>query len=256
MPKLHEILAVEGDLAGTAKKLLDETRDTFAKKPTHFLASVEKTSYFDEVKAENLNKTEHSAMTTTVGDKLAYIAPALARYYDVYAAKESTNQTATADVVLPSGATFLKAIPATVLLGMETKLKELRAVYEAIPTLAPGVSWKADPDAGYGVYKAEHAEQRFVTEKSLVPVVMAPATDKHPAQVQAVTQDLPVAKKEIFAQSGMLSPADKSDALGRIDTLIRSVKEARQRANAAEAVKVTAFGSAIMDFINGDLVDA
>lgn len=253
MGKLHEILAVEGDLAGTAKKLSEEAQNTFGKKPTHFLSDTKVTTYFDDNKSQ-LNTTVQTAMVETVGGKLGYLAPALARYYDVYATKEATNQIAVADVVLPGGQTFLKAVPATVLLGMETKLKELRGVYEAIPTLQPGILWEADPTSGHGVYRSKNPESRFVTEKIMSAVVLAEATKEHKAQVKEVVNDVPVARSEITHQSGMISPADKSDVLSRIDVLIRATKEARQRANSVEVVKVDGLGVTILDYINGDLV--
>lgn len=253
MPKLHEVLAVEGDLAGTAKKLSDEARDTFAKKPTHFLSDTAVTTYFDDSKSQ-LNTTVQTAMVTTVADKLDYLAPALSRYYDVYVAKETTNQKAVADVVFPDGTTFFANVPATVLLGFETKLKELRSVYEAIPTLQPGIIWEPDTATGAGVYKSKNPETRFVTEKITSAVELSPATKEHKAQVEKVVNDVPVAKREITHQSGMLSPHDKSEVLGRIDVLIRAFKEARQRANSTEVETVKGFGKTLTDFINGDLI--
>lgn len=252
MGKMHELLAVEGDLAGTAKKLAEEARDTFAKKPTHFQSTVRVVTYFDEQKSQ-LNKTEQTAMTETVGGKLDYLAPALARYYDVYAAKEATNQTAVADVVI-DGVPLLTAVPATVLLGMETKLKELRTVYEAIPTLQPGVIWEVDAEAAGHVYRTKNPSIAFVTEKITSAVELSPATKEHKAQVKEVVNDVPVARQEVTHRSGMITPGDKSLVLGRIDTLIRATKEARQRANSVEAVKVDNFGKTILGFINGGLI--
>lgn len=253
MPKLHEALAVEGDLAGTAKKLSDEARDTFAKKPTHFLSDTTVTTYFDDNKSQ-LNTTTQTAMVTTVSDKLDYLAPALARYFNVYVTKETTNQIAVADVTLPDGTVFLSAVPATVLLGFETKLKEMRSVYEALPTLQPGVIWEPAAELGKGVYKSKNPDSRFVTEKITTAVVLAEATKEHKAQVKEVVNDVPVARREITHQSGMLSPSDKSDVLGRIDILIRAFKEARQRANSTEIVPTRGFGETLLTYINGDLV--
>lgn len=249
MGKLHEILAVEGDLAGTAKKIMDEARATFDKKPDHFQSATSRTTYFDESQ-QNLNTVESKAMVTTVDEKLDYIAPVISRYYDAYVAKESTNQVATADIIV-GGSVFFTSVPATVLLGMETKLKELRSVYEAIPTLAPGIFWEKDPEAGEGVYRSRDAETRFVTKNTLVPVELSPATKEHKAQVQAVSQDIPVAKREVTQQSGMLSPGEKSDLLERVDILIRAVKVARQKANSVDALDRDGFGAAIFKFING-----
>ena len=48
----------------------------------------------------------------------------------------------------------------------------------------------------------------------------------------------------------MISPAEKSALLGRIDKLIQATKKARQQANAAEVVN-REIGRKIMDYING-----
>lgn len=248
MGKLHEVLAVEGDLAGTAKKIMDEARSTFSGKHNLFLGASAKTTYFDAAQ-ENLNTTESSALGSTVQEKLDYVAPIVSRYWDAYFVKEATNQIAKADVEV-NGKVLWAAVPATVLLGMESKLKELRTVYEAIPTLAPGVFWENDPDARDGVYRSRDAETRFITKNTIVPVELSPATKEHKAQVQAIPQDIPVAKREIMHQSGMLSPGDKSDLLERIDILIRAVKTARQKANSADALDKAGFGAAVFNFIH------
>lgn len=249
MGKLHEVLAVEGDLAGTAKKIMDEARATFDKKPDHFLASTTKTTFFAEDQA-NLNTTESKAMVTTVADKLDYIGPVISRYWDTYFAKEATNQVAKADIVV-NGKALWAEVPATVLLGMESKLKELRSVYEAIPTLAPGIFWEGDPEAGPDVYRSRDPETRFINKRTLTPVELSPATKEHKAQVQAVEVDVAVARREITQQSGMLSPAEKSDLLERVDVLIRAVKTARQKANSVDALDQNGFGAAIFNFIHG-----
>lgn len=248
MGKLHEVLAVEGDLAGTAKKIMDEARATFSGKHNLFLGATQTDTYFDESQA-NLNTVASTALGTTVQEKLDYVAPVVSRYWDAYFTKEATNQVATADVVVNGKALWAK-VPATVLLGMESKLKELRSIYEVIPTLAPGVFWEVDPDARGGVYRSRDLEKRFITKNSIVPVELSPATKEHKAQVQAIPQDIPVAKREIMHQSGMLSPGDKSDLLERIDVLIRAVKTARQKANSVEAIDQAGFGKAVFDFIH------
>lgn len=248
MGKLHEVLAVEGDLAGTSKKILDETRNTFGKKPTHFQGDTQVTAYFAEDQS-HLNATTQTAMVTTVIAKLEYMGPVVAKYWDAYVSKEASNQIAKADVLL-DGKVFLTNVPATVLLGMETKLKELRTVYEEIPTLQPGVFWEKAPEMGDGVYRAKNPEERIITAKTVVPIELSPATKEHKAQVQVLNSDVPVAKRVITNTSGMLSPSEKSDLLERTDNLIRAVKEARQRANTVEAVVQKGFGDTIFGYLH------
>lgn len=253
MPKLHEILAVESGLQTAAKKINEETIKTFGKKDEHFVETVTQVVHFDEENTK-LDTNETKAMVTTVFDKLLYTTQPNVRALDAYLQKEATNQIAKADVVIDDKV-IAADVPATVLLGLETKLTELRLVYEAIPTLAPGPTWKLDASKRKegGVYRSELPDVTFRTKKTVKPIIMAPATEHHPAQVQAVNEDVPIAKITKQHWSGMISPAEKSDLLERIDMLLRAIKKARQRANAATVVK-RAIGKDLFAFIHGGIV--
>ena len=253
MAKLHEVLAVESGLQTAAKKINEETIRTFGKKDEHFVETTRIVSHFAE-EDQKLDTVENKTMVTTVFDKLLYNANPNIRAFDAYLQKEATNQKANADIVVDD-LTLASNVPATVLLGLETKLAELRAVYEAIPTLAPGRSWQVDLSvrAEGGVYKAIDSDLTFRTKRIMKPLVMSPATEHHPAQVQALQEDVAIAKITTSHRSGMITPAQKSDLLERIDKLLRAVKRARQRANAAEVEK-RQIGSALFNFIHGGIV--
>jgi hypothetical protein len=253
--RLHEILAVSGDLATTAKKVNDEAIGTFSKKPDLFLRSVTSVEHLSDDE-RNQDTTDTKEMTTTVFEKLNYIVRANVRALDVYMQKEATNQKAHADIVVNDGendVTIAKDVPATVLLGLETKLAELRSVYESIPTLAPGPSWQADPAQRHGAYKSEHPDVRFRTRKTMRAFQLSPATQHHPAQVQAINEDVPIAKIIVQTWSGMITSAQKSDLLDRIDRLIRATKRARQRANMQDVEKVS-LGDALFKHIHSGIV--
>lgn len=249
-PKLHELIAVEGELEGTAKKIIDEASVTFSKKPDHFLSmrrEVRMLSDAPEAIAENT--VEMTALTTTVGDKLDYVGSHLIRYWDAVLQKETTNGHAKADLVV-DGTVVGKDLPATFLLGMENRLKAVRAMYEDIPTLAPGKTWIPDEtNALKGVFLVRDDDVRVRTKKLAKPVVLYQATKEHPAQVKEVVEDVPVGHVTVRNWSSMISPADKSDMLGRIDKLIRACKKARQRANSTEVVRMTV-GKVLIDFVN------
>lgn len=249
--KLHEVLAVESGLQTTAKKINEETIKTFGKKDEHFIETVKSVSHFAE-DDQKLDTSESKAMVTTVAEKLAYNAGPNIKALDAYLQKEATNQKAHADVVVDD-VTLAAGVPATVLLGLETKLSELRAVYDAIPTLAPGPTWELDPSRKAGVYKSSHPDTTFRTKRNIRPIELSPATQHHPAQVQAVQEDVPVAKITTQTWSGMMTPANKSELLSRLDKLIRAVKRARQRANNTEVEK-GAIGKKLFDYIHSGIV--
>lgn len=246
MSKLHELLAVEGDLEGIYKKILDETAQTFTKKVDRFFGTVRTMEWFEE--GNPPVPSEHQALTTTVKDKLGYQKNAVIRYFDALLQKERTNQDAKADIVI-DGAVIASGLPATFLLGLESRLKRVREVYDKIPTLPPNIKWEKDITKGDDIYSRAHPEEQLKTEKIFKVQVLYDATKEHPAQVEKIpeTKNVGVYKKEIW--TGLLSPADKSVLLGKIDKLIQAVKKARQRANTTEVVKTT-IGKELFTYIN------
>jgi len=246
MPKLHELLAVEGDLEGTYKKVLEEAKVTFSKKPAHFFGRHKKLEMFDENAPEAPD--EFQEMGTTVHDNLVYVADHIIRYFDAVLQKEKTNQAATGDIIV-DGVVIAEGLPATFLLGLETRLKMIRAMYEATPTLPPGLKWLPDPNRGEHVFVMANPEEKFKTAKTFKHKVLYDATDKHPAQIEKWEEVENVGKYSTETWSGMISVAEKSILLGRIDKLIRAVKKGRQRANTQEVVEMNV-GKKFFDFIH------
>lgn len=251
MGKLHQIIAVEADIHTVAKKVTEEAIGTFSKRADHFLEKVTSLKMFSETD-KNLEKTDVKAMQTTVGDKLSYVAEKVTKYWDVLFQKEEANQRAKADLVV-NGEVLIKDAPCTFLLAMENRLKDLRNMYEAIPTLAPGPVWELDPTKGKGVYRQRDADVRMKTEKQLMHKVLVPATDKHPAQIEKWTADVAVGRYVEDVWSAMLTPTQKSDLLGRVDTLIQACKKARQSANETLTTDQTV-AAKLFDFIHKGVV--
>jgi hypothetical protein len=252
MTKLYEILAVVGDLQTVSKKVGEETTGTFNKKNELFIGTVTETKHFSEADSV-LDTTEEKTLVTTVFEKLKYQVRANVRALDAYFQKECANQKAKADIDV-DGVIIAKDVPATALLGLETKLAELRAVYLAIPTLAPGPEWEIDSEQRPGVYKSRHPETRFRTRKTMRAFELSKATEHHPAQVQAITEDTAIAKITVQTWSGMISSGQKSQLLDRIDGLIRAVKKARQRANAEIVDPTRKIGDALFEHIHAGIV--
>lgn len=249
---LHEILAVEADAQGTATKILAETAHTFREKGQHFTALHRTLSLLtgDEATNEALEKAEeqHLAMVSTVHEKLAYTLAQVMPFYDVVLQKEATNQEAKADLVTSNGTVIGKDLPATFLLGMEAKLKALRTIYEAVPTLPPGIKWEKDESQGKGIYKMSSPEVRTKTAKTFQHKVLVAPTDKHPAQIEKWEETITIGTYTKDAWSSALTPTEKSDLLARIDDLIQSTKQARQRANSTPVRKIN-IGAALTKFL-------
>lgn len=252
---LHQLLAVEADLEGRARNIMNETRKVFKDKPALFQGFIRTYTPFDADDTIDYPK-EQQALTSTVDQKLEYVGKTVAKYYDALLQKEATNQIAVADLVI-NGKVIATDLPATFLLGMESRLKNIREVYNKIPTLAIGTEWKLDEAKGTGVWTIANPEEAMKTQRTIKSKVLYEAKfpqegeggQSIPAVIDKWEEVENIGKFTRVVWSGMITPARKSELLDRIDLIIREVKKARQRANATEVVKKH-IGSDLMDFIN------
>lgn len=247
-PKLHELLAVESDADGVAKKVSAEAKATFAKRTDHFMGQTRTLESLVDSNEDMSVYASQQELTTTVADKLKYLEMQLAKYWDVVYKKEYANGEARADIRV-GDQIIATDVPATFLLGLEKKLQAYREVCTIIPTLQPGVKWVLDPSQGDNIWKMETAEKKFKTEKEPNFRVLYEATDHHPAQIDKwdATKNVGVYTRNVW--SGMLSTSEKSELLGRIDDLLGAVKQARRRANGVE-VTAGRIAKQLFDFIH------
>ena len=246
--KLHEILAVEGDRDEMARKVTAEAINTFLKKADHFQGHTKTLEFFEDERNENEGgPQEENLLVTTVDEKLKYALGSVAKYYDVVLQKDLTNQIAKADLII-DGKALAEGLPATFLLGLEKKLVKVRDLLSSIPTLSPGSKWIKDTEAGEGVFCLDKPQETFKTEKELRYKVLVEPTKEHRAEIEKWNEMKNVGKYSTMQQSGMISPAEKSSRMTRVDSLIRAAKEARMRANTAEVVSET-IGDKLNDFI-------
>lgn len=168
--------------------------------------------------------------------------------FDVTAQLDWSNQHARADVVLLGGetpVTVLRDVPVSYLLFLDKQLIHLETVIRKLPTLDATEEWEFD--ANQDVYRTKPVST-VKTKKVLRNHVKADATERHPAQVETYTEDLPIGTWNTVKFSGAL-PATKVNAmLMRVAALSRAVKFAREQANLADIVKVNP-GRAILDYV-------
>lgn len=233
MTKLHELLAAEKTPTASWNTLREDTIKKF-KNADHFFNGHDKSLKMIEDSpantAEEDKARESKPVPTTVYDTLEYALGIFAKAEDLQYQKNSTNRVATGTVMW-RGAELLKDMPIDELLGLEARLGHIRAIIDAAPTLDATRHWVPAPTLGAYVHELMTPERTTKTEKVLVPVIMAPATDKHPAQVQAVQKDIVVGTFSTMKRSGACTAIQKSDALVRIDELLVEIKQARMRAN-------------------------
>lgn len=235
MSKLHEILAVEGDLEKTSKKLIEETKKTFQK--DNLFSGTVRTLTMSDADQSEWNTVDKQKLETTVMELFAYTNSEVAKYWDAVLQKDTTNQAATADIVLDDGTILAEQVPVTFLLGLETKLKDFRNLLNAIPTLPPGIRWEQDLNERKGVYIAEDDTVQFKTKNDIEIRVAYEATKEHPAQLEKINVVKNVGKYVTVKHSGMMPPYLKARMVAKHESLLRAVKKARQRANNQEITK-------------------
>lgn len=237
MPKLHELLAAERTVVATRDRLLADTDNKFGK--PHFFQGHTKTLKMIEDDPSN-EATEQSAredrqIVTTVADTLKYLADFWIKAEALLADKNAANQSARAKIVLPNGETFgpPEGFPVDELMGLESRLTALRGVLAKMPTQDATRKWE---HAGINDYIVQSTlpEVTTKTKKIKVPFQLAPATDKHPAQVQALDEEKTVGTFTKILFSGEATSQGKADVLSRVDELIAAAKQARVRANETE----------------------
>jgi len=154
------------------------------------------------------------------------------------------NTVAKANVVVEDKV-LAKDVPATHLLFLEHKLEELGKFFGSLVALDPSHKWTYDPNGD--VYKSEPTET-IRTKKTLVPIVMSPATDKFPAQVKESMEEVPIGVYTDIKFSGAIPAVKKREALERIRILKEAVKSAREMANTIEVEDVD-LDSSLLNYI-------
>ena len=250
MAKLHELLPVEKDVRGTFMKIVGEVSKLFSSKKEHF---EEMDKSYEPIKADDPEKLdrEFKPLVTTVPKEIEFFMGHVVKVMDVILQKESSNVEANADVIIAlddGNIEIAKGVPVAALVQMENILETVKnQVFDNIPTLEPQKHWDKDTTRK-DVYIADQIK-RLRCKKVPVPIELAKATDRHPAQVQLINEDVPVGYWNQTDRSGKISPAEKSDLLARLDTLIFAVKSARARANDTEIKRVN-IGKRMVTFIN------
>jgi hypothetical protein len=251
-PVLHEILAVEQDLKGNAERARTATLESFRSKHNQF-TGIRRT--FRPFAVEE-DSAELGGERVEADTKLAKtVAGELARALDTVASAitagfqiDEANTRAKADIVV-DGEVVAKDMPATFLLQLERRLREVRAVLREAPCFDSVRPWVVDADA-----ELEHvlkADPVVTIRKARTRKynVMYEATKEHPAQVDVIEVDAPVGEIRSYEWTGKLSTAKKAALLDKLDSLMAAVKQARSRANTVEVNTADRVGSLITDFL-------
>lgn len=230
MSKLHQVIAVEGQVEDKFSAILKETLNTFRKE--EFFTGYHKRyePFDDDPEKEKGLPDESRELTTTVHDKLSYFFKHVENYFDLLYQKEVGNQNAVADLNF-NGTVIAEKVPATFLLGMEKRLTKLRQVFLSIPALESHIKWEKREDIGKNIWARAVPEERNRTRKVPRFKVLYEATPQHPAQIDKWDDTEIIGRYVTQYFSGAIPSSKKSEILERLDEMIISIKKARQKAN-------------------------
>lgn len=243
MTKLNQILAIEKGVKTKTSAFLTEAYKTAQKPPLFngFNKVYEPATEGGEVFPPEANRVQARAP-----DLIQAVQLELSTLFDVTLTKDAANCSAKADIVV-GDKTVAKDVPVTNLLFLEKQLTDLKTFLSTIPTLDTADAWALDPQAGmFKTAVTRTARAAKVQE----PLVLYPATDKHPAQTQLITKDVTIGHWNTTKMSGAI-PADvRSTFVLRVEALIQAVQKAREAANSVEAPEKK-IADAIFGFISG-----
>lgn len=241
--KVNQIIAIE---KGVKNKAHQAITDVYQKiqKPDLVMGVSRKYTPKDDEGEKFPPEKKHVQMT--VGGALKVVQAQMIELFDITATKDYANCTAAAPLVV-DGQTLLDRVPVTYLLFLEKKLVDIYTLVSKLPTLDPAEEWHFDTSSA--VYASEPS-QTNKTKKVFVPLVLAQATDKHPAQVKKDFEDQVVGSWDTIKFSGAIPATEQQKLLERVEKLQRAVKFAREEANSCQAPDVKV-GEKVLGFIFG-----
>lgn len=241
MAKLNQIIAIEKGVKSRTQRDLTDAHHAL-QKPV-LLTGLTRTYQPDDEMGEKF-PSETTRVQVRSQDMIQKTQEVLTELFDVTATKDETNCSARADVVV-DGKVLLTKVPVTSLLFLEKQLVDIHTFVKKLPVLDPSETWHFDASGDCQVTDAI-----FTVKTKKVPRnhVKAPATDKHPAQVEMYYEDVRVGQYKTVKFSGACPQKQVNELLERVEKLQKAVKFAREEANNTEAVQKH-FGAAVFGFL-------
>jgi len=166
--------------------------------------------------------------------------------FDVTATLDWGNTVAKADIEV-DGQVISQGVPVTYLMFLEKQLVDVGTFLKKLKTLDPAEDWSWDEANGW--WKSA-AVQRTATKNVRRNHVKAPATDRHPAQVEVYTEDVPIGTWTTVKFSGAIPERARAAMVEKVHKLQDAVKHAREKANTTDVPQVQV-GEAIFRYLLG-----
>lgn len=223
--KLNQIVAVERDIKTRAYKELSKEHVLLQRADD--VTGMIKT-YEPKGEGGEQYPPQSKFVSIRVWDALFEVKERQRELFDVTFTKDVGNTQTKADILGPDGSVMIKDVPVPTLLFLEKQLNDLHTFFEKLPVLDPAQRWEYDLVERVHVTKPI---ETIKTQKVKKAIVLVPPTKEHPAQSQLIDEDITVGTWKTIAQSGAIMQQEKTAILRRTDFLMKSVKEARERAN-------------------------
>lgn len=245
MTRLNQIVAVEkGAKARTLRAITDVYHQL--KRASDFNGLHRVYEPLEDGSSERLPE-ESQRVQVKVPELLTAASSSLADLFDVVATKENGNMHAKADVVV-DGALVVADASVPLLLFLEKQITDWRTELRTIPVLDTGRMWQEDATEP-GLYRTESVET-FRTKKTPFNHEKAGATDRHPAQVELLWEDVPVGRWFTTKLSGAIPVKNRDALVARADKLLDALKQAREEANSTEITQ-SKIGDAVFAYLLG-----
>lgn len=240
MTKLHELLAISKNAKNGQNKAVTDHYH-WMQKTALFNGMIRIYTAKDD-DGEQL-APESVLVQKKVPAALDTVRGAFSRLMEVQASIDVTNMQAAAAVVI-DGVPLTPFLPATHLLWLEKQLTDLRTVITSIPTLDPQYQWTWDDvQELWATEELKTSKMKKVFKNH----VKAPATDKHPAQVDVFAEDVPVGTWSTRKLSSAVPARDVAAMAAKVDRVLEATKMAREQANNVDVEKSTSDG--VLDYI-------
>jgi hypothetical protein len=225
MDKLNQVVAVEKGIKSRSYAEITNLHKA-NQKPDNFNGFVKQYSPVNE-DGETL-PSESKKVLMNVDESLNGLKKALSDLLDISLTKDIGNCKAFSDLTIGDSQI---SVPATFLLFLEKQIVDIKTFVTNLPVLDGNEDWTKDDNIG--LYKSNPTKTHR-TKKTVKPIVLYDATDKHPAQCQLINEDVTVGYWHVTKNSGAIPENRKKEILNRIEEFSDQVKKAREKANMVE----------------------
>jgi hypothetical protein len=231
MPKLNQINAIVSGRKGDTEKAITEIYK-LVQKDALFAGRERTYRPIDEVTGQK-QPPESQRVQQRADDLIRQAVVKWTDLWNLIYTQDLGNQQAKADVVV-DGKAVLTAVPVTFLLFLDKQVNDLETFISKLPTPDPAEEWSHDPNSGLLRSKATESIR---TSKEPTVIVKYEATEKHPAQTELFTKDVPIGTWTQILYSGCIPTDRKNVILDRIKKLQDAIKTAKEQANLFEIEK-------------------